>query len=283
MLLVAVAAVLAACLTPFGPAVWAYAVGLSTNPEVTRRITEWQPTSLRDVPGILFFGSAFAVVALIARRPRAVGWVRLVWLAPFFLIGAYAIRGLAWWPLGAVPAVAAILGSDRAADTAANGATARRPQLRGLRRLNLATAILVVLVGVALLPLWRPVDPGLRVPMGVLGDAPPGITAALRGLAVPGDRLFNPQPWGSWFEYALPGLPVVLDSRIEMFPAEVWDTFEATVAGEEGWERHLADWGVTLIVTAADDPDGFGSRLLEAGWTVAYRDADGAVLVRADR
>ena len=45
-----------------------YAIGLSTNPAVTARITEWQPTSLRSLPGIAFFLSAMAVVALIARR-----------------------------------------------------------------------------------------------------------------------------------------------------------------------------------------------------------------------
>ena len=69
---VVVAAVVAACVTPFGPAVWAYAVGLTTNASVTSRITEWQPTSLRDVAGVLFFGSAAAVGVLIARRGRAV-------------------------------------------------------------------------------------------------------------------------------------------------------------------------------------------------------------------
>ena len=39
-LLVALVSAAAACLTPFGPMVWAYAVGLSTNPSVTGRITE---------------------------------------------------------------------------------------------------------------------------------------------------------------------------------------------------------------------------------------------------
>src|SRR5262245_45536225 len=34
-LVVAIVSALAACLTPFGPAVWLYAAGLSTNPEVT--------------------------------------------------------------------------------------------------------------------------------------------------------------------------------------------------------------------------------------------------------
>jgi len=104
---IAVVSVVTASLTPFGPSVWAYAIGLSTNPEVTKRITEWQPTSLRDVPGILFYVSAVVIVALIARRGRAVAWPMLAWLTPFFLIGIYAIRGVAWWPLGALPALKA--------------------------------------------------------------------------------------------------------------------------------------------------------------------------------
>ena len=95
-LAVAVVAALAALLNPFGPQVWLYAVGLSTNPEVTARITEWQPTTLRTVPGMLFFASAFAVVVLLARRGARTAWPTLVWLAAFFVVGAYAM----WW-LGA--------------------------------------------------------------------------------------------------------------------------------------------------------------------------------------
>ena len=34
------------------------------NPLVTARISEWQPTSVGSVPGLLFFGSALAVVLL---------------------------------------------------------------------------------------------------------------------------------------------------------------------------------------------------------------------------
>ena len=47
--IVAIVSALAACLTPFGPLVWIYAAGLSTNAEVTERIGEWQPTSLRTI------------------------------------------------------------------------------------------------------------------------------------------------------------------------------------------------------------------------------------------
>ena len=112
-LVVALASVAAACVTPFGPAVWVYALGLSTNGLVSARITEWQPTSLHDVPGLLFFGSVVAVIALMARRGTRTAWPTLAWLGFFFAIGVYAIRGVAWWPLGAAAAVAGVLITSR--------------------------------------------------------------------------------------------------------------------------------------------------------------------------
>ena len=277
VLLIAVVSAAAACVTPFGPAVWLYAVGLSTNPEVTARITEWQPTSLRSIPGILFFGSALAVVVLIARRGRVTPWPTLAWLAVFFVLGAYAIRGVAWWPLGAVAAIAGVLVTGPA-ETA-------RPEVLGsplMRRLNVVVAGAIVLAGIALLPIWRPIDPDLDAPAGVVGMAPPGITTALRETAVASDRLFNPQPWGSWFEFALPDLPLAINSRIELFPAATWDAYENVVAGGDGWAKQLADWGVTMIVVEARETK-MADRLAAAGWRSVYTDSDGSIMVAPDR
>lgn len=277
-LLVGAVSALVACVTPFGPAVWAYAIGLSTNAEVTRLITEWQPTSLRDVPGLLFFGSALGVVVLIARRGQVAPWSTLVWLGVFFVIGAYAVRGVAWWSLGAVVAIAGLVPPGPQGD-------ARRAEPAGtslLRRLNVGVAVVIVLAGVALLPAWRPLDAGLAAPQGVLTSAPSGITAALRGLTRPGDRLFNPQPWGSWFEFALPDLPVAIDSRTEFFPVAVWDAYENVAGGVDGWAGQLTDWGVTIVVVGARETS-MVDRLTAAGWRSVYSDDDGSILVAPGR
>lgn len=277
-LAVAIVAAVAACVTPFGPAVWAYAVGLSVNPEVTRRISEWQPTSLRDVPGLLFFGSALAVAVLIARRGRSTPWPTLLSLGIFFVIGAYAARGIAWWPLGAVAAMAGVLISGSSEDPGrAELAVAPR-----ISRLNAIVAAALIVAGVVLLPVWRPSDPGLEAPQGVVATAPSGITKELRAVAQPGDRLFNPQPWGSWFEFALSDLPVAIDSRIEFFPASVWDADEGVAAGVDGWQAQMDRWGVTMAVVQAGD-DGLATRLSAAGWRTAYADVDGSILLAPDR
>jgi len=274
-LLVGVVSAVAACLTPWGPSVWGYAVGLSTNPQVTRRITEWQPTSIRDATGVLFFASLAAVVVLIARRGRPVAWPMLLWLGVFVTIGLYAQRGLAWWPLAAVPIVAALV--------PAGLATAReRSSATSMRRLNGIVTAVIVVAGIALLPLWRPIEPVTGVPAGVLTDSPPGVTAALRDAIGPDDNVFNPQPWGSWFEFAVPQARYALDSRIEFFPPEAWDAYEGVVAGAAGWEERLERWHVAAIVLQVQD-SAFRDRLIAAGWSETYRDADGSVLVPASR
>ncbi|MBA3236605.1 MAG: hypothetical protein H0T59_11560 [Chloroflexi bacterium] len=267
---------IAACVTPFGPQVWVYAVALSTNPEVTARISEWQPTSLRDPIGILFFASVAAIGALIARRGRMVAWPTLLWLGIFVVIGAYAQRGIAWWPLGAVAAIAGTI------VTPARDVDPPRREPTMMRRLNAVVAGVLVVAMVALLPAWRAVDPRIGVPPGTLTDAPSGLTAALRDVAGPDDRLFNPPRWGSWFEYALPSLPVAIDSRIEFFPPEVWRKYTGVLAGADGWSAQLDEWGVTIVVAESGN-EALASRLTAAGWTSTYTDVDGSVLIRTAR
>jgi hypothetical protein len=269
-LVIAAVSVLAACLTPTGPLVWVYAAGLSSNPSVTARISEWQPTSLRDVPGLLFYASATAIGVLIARSGRKVPWPTLAWLGAFFVIGAYAQRGVAWWPIAAVAATAGTLIPAMPSRT--------RTATQTMRRVNALVAGMLVLAAVVALPSGRVPVPGALVSTELAAPAPPGLTASLRDLARPGDRVFTPQPWGSWFEYALPAVLVAVDSRIEMISPRVWDAYEGVLAGRDGWQAVLAEWGVTHVMVDADQT-AFRDRLTAAGWRVAYEDADGALLI----
>jgi hypothetical protein len=270
-LIVAVVSVVAACLTPFGPFVWVYATGLSTNAALTARVTEWQPTSIRDVPGILFFASALAIVTLMARSERRVPWPTLAWLGVFFLIGVYAQRGVAWWPIAAVAAVAGTLVPPTSVRSRSETVT--------MRRLNALVAGVLVLACLLALPSGRQAVPGAGVPADVVEPAPPGVTSTLRDLAAPGDRVFNPQTWGSWFEYALPDMLTAVDSRTELFTRDVWERYEQVAAGVDGWDDQLDTWSVRFVVTLPRDT-AFADRLEAAGWRELYREADGAVFTR---
>lgn len=270
-LLAVVGGAAAACLTPAGPLVWLYAVGLSVDASVTARITEWRPTSLRTPAGIVFFTSVAAVIALIARRASAVAWPTLIWFGAFLAIGLYAERGVAWWALAAVGPVATLLAGGPAREARSD------PPL--IRRVNAALIGLLAVVGVVLLPWWRPIDQGTQAPALLLTEAPPGITAVLRGTVTANDRILNHQAWGSWLAFAIPQASIAIDSRIELYPPEVWQRYEQVMAGVDGWQDQVAAWGVTLVVLDAEGT-GTRDRFVAAGWRVLHEDEDGSILQR---
>jgi hypothetical protein len=272
LLAVTLVSLAATCVTPFGPDVWRYAAGLSVDPSVTGRITEWQRTSPTDVAGLLFYGSVVAVAGLLWWRRPSVDGPLLLWLVIFGAVGVYAVRGIPWWALAAVPVVAQLLATGPQP-------ASPWPGTPGMRRLNALVAGLMVLVGVALLPFWRPVDPATGTPAGLVTDAPAGVTATLRTVARSGDRVFNPQPWGSWMEFALDDLIVTVDSRVELFPAAVWADYEAIRVGAPGWQAILDRWDVTLLVVEPADPT-MVTRLVDSGWLMVSSDASGTVLRR---
>ncbi len=275
-LLVVLALSLAAtCVTPFGPAVWGYALGIATNGEITRLITEWQRTSPLTVTGLLFYASVVGAAGLLFaawRRGRLPAWPTLAWLAGLALLGAYAERGVAWWAFGApvalAPTVAALLPPARA----------RREEPRHLRRLNVA--VVAVLAGVVVLvqPLWRTADP-LTGPDGLLRDAPGGLAVALAEVAGPTDRAVVPQPWASWFEWASPGVPVMVDSRVEVVPASAWADYATIVAGGAGALATLQRVAASVVVVDPATQPALETALRTTGspWRVAYEDALGAV------
>jgi hypothetical protein len=278
-----VATVLATFVTPFGPTVWLYARDLASNHEVTSRISEWQPPRLTDVPGALFWLSVVAAgltVVILARRGRTVTWPAIVTLVVFAGLGAIAARGVAWWP-----GIAAVTIAGIACGASPEYASPEREPRRSL--LNGLVAVALVVAAVALMPFWRPMDRFLEAPEGLLADeAPSSVTAALRQLAKPADRVWNPQIWGSWFELAVPAPTYALDSRVEIFPSEIWARAEVVAEAKPGWEEVLDDAGVTIVVTEGSGTSPLAQALRSAagfGWRLEQDRSEGSIWVRVTR
>jgi hypothetical protein len=296
LLAVLVASGLATLLNPYGPSVWNYAVGLAANPTIRRLITEWQPTSPLSFAGLMFYGSIVALLIGMAIWLRAVGprdrralldraWPTLAWLGGLIAIGAFAERGVAWWSIAAPVAVARLIAIQRSivqaagADAPPGSATPPTGEPRRSLVPSLMVAVLCLAV-VGLLPVWRAGDVRYGPP-GLLTDAPRGLTEALAAEVQPGIRIWNAQRWGSWLEFAMPDAKVAVDSRIEFFPAYVWDDHLAVSAGAPGWEAILDRWQVTVVVASATEQRSL-IPLLRASpvWTAVYDGPDGAVFVR---
>lgn len=301
VLVAAVAAAVATLVNPTGSGVWSYALTVATNSTITTRVSEWRPPSPTTPSGFLFFASlisvtvfvavAFArrevgrwrpswpVAMLIARPP----WVLSLTLLLFAILGLGSGRGAAWWPFVAAATVAALLevrSTTTVGTAGANATTARRSaELRS--RLNAAIAALLLVAGLAALPIWRPIG-AAGVPSGLLTDAPQGIAAELASGRVTGTNVWNPQIWGSWLELAAPTIKVATDSRIELFPPGLWDQADEVGSASGSWQATLDRYAVDAVVTAANPVTPLDQALASvAGWTLAYRDADGSIWVRA--
>ena len=226
-----------------------------------------------------------------------------------------AQRAIVWWALVAPVILSQIAVPSPRSAIRHDPALAERTEAR-----SPAVALLVVMVLclVVLAPWWR----GSDVDRYVISPTP-GLTSAIQGLPG-GTRLLADQPWASWFEYATPeadfkittghgsgegfwdsgpiDYPLVagtsyaigvllseeakvfVDSRIEVFPADVWHDYGQVAYAGAGWSDVLKHWDVQaiaaskegdttwqLIPTPLEDPD----------WRIAYEDPEGILFVRS--
>lgn len=258
---------LATAVTPFGPSVWAYALSVTAEPAVRRLVTEWQPMSLLTPLGAAFYASVTAavLVAFRAARAKRVRPATLAWIAALAILGIVAERNILWWSLGGAVALAGLLPAPQAAERAT------------IPRLNATVAALLGLALVAALPWWR--SAGWGAERALLADAPIGIATAARTLLSPGARVWVPQHWGSWFEFAAPDLLVAVDSRIELFPAVVWNDHLTLISASPGWADVLDRWQVDAVVVERNGPLA-AALSASGGWLCVGSDDQAATFVR---
>jgi hypothetical protein len=268
--LLMIATVAGTFVTPFGSTVWSYAVDIAGNETIQRRVAEWRPPlpfTMRGAP-FWFSGIAIAVVGLSRRREvRPVDAARLL---VFFALGIPAFRATLWWALAAPPIVASWY---READRTRRDAIAR-PVLD-----RVAAAVLLALLPISLL-VRAGVDPVSGASARLARDAPEVLVDATRRSLPTGSRLLVFQPFASWFEYSLPEDPVMVDSRVELFPTSVWREYIRVIHARNGWEQVLDRYEIRGVIL---EP---GSELAEKllvtdGWKRVAVGPAGSVYIRS--
>jgi hypothetical protein len=268
LIFVAFVSAMATLMNPWGLASWAYVRDVAGNPAVSGHVGEWGPPSLRDPTGLLFFASVFGVVAILARRGRAIPWPTLVGLGLFAAIAIFAIRGIVWWGLAAPVLVSPLLGRE----------PSRRDEVdRSWVNLVALFALL------ALVPMTFLTTTGVDAAgaPSVLSFAPQHLVAAVQATAPPGSRVLASEVDASWIEFSAPDLAVFVDPRIEVFPQDVWSDYFSVSSGRAGWESILDRWGVDALIL---DPHYAEGLLLVIGdsreWKLIARDESGSAYVR---
>lgn len=273
---VGIASVAATLMGPWGLATWSYVVELSGNPLIGSFVSEWQPPTLRTPTGILFFASLALVLGLLLVRGRVISWLALLWLAGLALLAMLAARNVVWWAIGAAPLVALLAAGLVVRGRRLGDAAFDEPRGIGYT----AIAALAGVLTLAVLPWWRPSDP-LTGPQGVLQDAPRGVTEALLSEAAPGDRLLAWQRWASWFEFAVPDVLLMVDTRLELYDAQVWADYLHVTNGRADWADILDRWDVTFVALEAADEQLRPFLDADPAWQLRHEDEEGALYGRA--
>jgi len=263
---------LATALTPFGPSVWAYVVELATDPVVAEHIGEWAPPSLGSASGVLFVASVVVVAGALLVFRRGVRPIDLVELAVFAGASAVAVRAVVWWAIVAPVVIAGVLvrGTEHLRDDADGRSTTPATILAAV----CCVVAIIAFVGA------RGVDERTGAPR-MLSFAPEDLVAVLRDAAPAGSNVFASQLHASWAELSAPGFRYMVDSRVELFPAEVWDDYFRVSAGADGWEAILDRADVGALLLEADQASGLREALQDAeGWRRVTETDAGAVYVR---
>jgi hypothetical protein len=266
-----VATLAATAVTPFGPTVWSYVVDVATNDTVRSTVAEWRPPSPLSGAGSLFWLSGVGVAVVAATRRSSVHVLDAARLVVFFVLGALALRSTVWWALAAPPIVAGWLAVPQA--------TTDHPGTSTPIRARVAVGAAFVVLLVAAFSIRAGTDAVTGAPKRLAADAPEVLVGATRRALPAGSRLLVFQPFASWFEYSLPGDPVMVDSRIELFPVGVWRDYDTAIVAGEGWQAILDRDQIAAVVLP---PGAVLARALrdDGGWIPEADGPAGSVFVR---
>ena len=259
------AALVGACITPYGPALFGYLV---TELQAPHPLTEWQPVHLSDpahLPVLLLLTALLATLPF-ARTLRRRPW----WAVLTALVAVMALRHQRHTPLLALVIAAPLAEQLDAARSWMRARTSFRlsPSSQGLVATALA-ALALIQVGLLSARVWRT---GGQV-VYAADEYPVGALAYLHEHDVHGN-LALPLDWGGYaLWHVAPAVKVSLDGRFATVypPRVVADNF-AFFRGDGGADaaRLLDTYDSTLVLVPHGVPTALDGR---AGWQVLYADS----------
>jgi hypothetical protein len=214
----------------------------------------------------------------MAVSPRRANPGKILFFLIFGYLGLKYIRGAVWFGMVMAPFVA----DDLAALLARAGVISPPPAPPAARRLN--AMFLVILAGlfVITLPWFKPLLPLMPEKAGLAGYETP-IEATQYALVhhLPG-RIFHGMAFGSYLIWAAqPTYPVFVDSRIEMYPPEIWAEYVQIGNGASGWDEKLRHYGVNTLMLEPKNQAGLIAAAESSGeWERAYTHPAVIILVR---
>lgn len=269
-------AAVASLFNPFGWALHAHALG-HFGSDVAKAIEEFRRLNVASPYGITVMTTTFLVVIGAAAHRRWIGWPALLVTGAAFYAALLTIRNAPLMGFFALPLAARSL--TPVVGDLPHWAFGRmrlefaRSDAR--QQLFSITAVVLLLFVVAVGTL----APRLQLlPARFSAETfPEAAVASGRGSLPPG-RVLTEYTWGGYVLYAWPGQRLFIDSMVDFYGIDLLNDYGKMSSAENGWEKILAKWKVSIVLFPPDSPIISGLRH-RAGWRVVHEDDIAVLLV----
>jgi hypothetical protein len=271
-------ALLGCLVNPRGIGFVGYLTMMAGNSIVQNYILEWMPPNFNSLEGIIFFALFLASAVLLAISPRRPSFYQILTFILFGLLGLKYIRGIIWYGITMAPIVTYHLA---ALMTQAGVKPAPKPNAQ-TRRLNMVFVGALTLLAFLSLPWFKAYWPVVPGKAGLISaETPVAATQFMLDHQLP-PQVFHDMAFGSYLIWnAQPDYKVFVDSRIELFPIEIWDDYLAISNGISGWEVKLDEYGVATLMLEPVKQTGLINAAAESpNWVEVYRDDQAVIFTR---
>ena len=276
LLAVTLAATVAACVNPHGPAILRYPIDYylqGHNPSFAH-VTEFQSPNFHQ-PLYLVFAASILLLAVLPRPINRRTVLEAVLIAVFTVEALVSVRQIAAYVIVVSPILAVRL-TDRFA-------VARELPPPSLPR-SLVALNWLLLVGFVAAGTMYALQPAVhsRLQIGrepLTASLPVAGARFIEDNSLPGP-VFNEQPWGGYLIYRwYPQRRVFIDGRIDMYGDTVASEYGDVVSIRPNWSDILDKYGVRTILIAKDSP--LSTLLLASGeWQRVFQGDVDDVFVR---
>ncbi len=265
-------AALAVGINPNGLALWKLPFH---TVDVSLQIQEWLSPDFHRLDFHPFLWMLFALVIAARFSPPVRDWPALLKVIGFAYLTFVAQRNIAPFAIVAAPVLADWTAGALDAQVPARTASQASPWNRPLPQW-LKTAVNVILLGsLAALALGRAY--WLSLPAQVNDGVPAGAVDWIKRNQ-PQGRLFNSYNWGGYLTWELPGYPVFIDGRADLYGNEMISVWREIVSGSDDGLALLDEWDVRVVLLEPGWP--VLNRLSQQGWEPAYRDEQSVIYTR---
>ena len=269
-----IGALLALSVNPQGPlGLIRYVLGFLTSKVTVAANMEFSPINIRQGDGLVFWGSALLFLFALLRSDYRPTLDQSVTLLLFAGLTLWARRISPWYGFVLIPPLAAAIAAWwHPPETIPPGKPA-------LNALIIGFLLLAMFLS---LPWWRGRIPYPLAPRSfVSATTPVQATRVLCENAPEDARVYQYQAFGAYQIWACPRLKVFVDTRIELYTADIWRDYFKIEAGRFDWQDVADRYRLTHLFLSPDvQRDAIDAAQASDCWQPFYGDAHAVIFVR---